>query len=172
MRAYSYVALQPLDSGWGIRATPLSMSFVDDDIVRLALRLAHSLIRRRLWACSIEQVKELGAPFFLELIPKVSALANAEETIKAVFDDFSIVMTVLGAKDRQAEMAMRLMNQFLGASTNSTKGRIAEISNQLVSQAALKNFQPESLHKDEYEMLAVHFGARPLKRFEKLLVSE
>lgn len=128
--------------------------------------------RRRLWACSIEQVKELGAPFFLELIPKVSALANADETIKAVFDDFSIVMTVLNSKDLQAEMAMRLMKQFSGASTNSTKGRIAEISNQLVSQAALKNFQPESLHKDEYEILAVHFGARPMKKFEKLLVSE
>ncbi|MNR38504.1 hypothetical protein D3C85_1566140 [compost metagenome] len=81
-------------------------------------------------------------------------------------------MTVLDSKDLQAEMAMRLMNQFSGASTNSTKGRIAEISNQLVSQAALKNFKPESLHKDEYEILAVHFGARPTKSFEKLLVSE
>jgi len=128
--------------------------------------------RRRLWACSIELVKELGAPFFLELIPKISALTNADETIKAVFDDFGIVMSVLDSRDVQAEMAMRLMNQFSGASTNSTKGRIVEISNQLVSQAALKNFKPESLHKDEYEILEAHFGARPMKKFEKLLVSE
>lgn len=125
--------------------------------------------RRRLWACSIERATELGAPFFLKLIPKISALADADETIKAVFDDFRTVMSVLSSQDIQAEMAVRLMDVFSVATTNSTKGRIAEASNQLVSQAALKNFKPKSLHKDEFDILTANFGARHMKKFEKLV---
>ena len=148
------------DTGHQLMADVLARETLDD---------SH---RRRLWACSIERAKELGAPFFLKLIPQISALANADETIKAVFDDFKIVMSVLNSQDLQAEMAIRLMDVFSVATTNSTKGRIAEASNQLVSQAALKRFKPKSLHKDEFEILVAHFGARSMKSFEKLVVSE
>lgn len=77
---------------------------------------------------------------------QISALANADQTIKAVFDDFTIVMNVLNSQDLKAEMAVRLMDVFSVAATDSKKGRIAEASNQLVSQAALKSFKPKSLH--------------------------
>ena len=63
-----------------------------------------------------------------------------------MFDDFNIVIGVLDTKELQAEMAKRLMGQFMQAPSNTTKGRIAEISNQLIGQEALKNFNPESLH--------------------------
>lgn len=125
--------------------------------------------RRRLWAYAIERVKELGAPFFLSMIPKISALSNADQTIKAVFDDFTIVISVLNSQDLKSEMAVRLMDVFSVAATNSTKGRIAEASNHLVNQAALKNFKPKSLHKDEFDILSAIFGARHMKKFEKMV---
>lgn len=126
-------------------------------------------LRRRVWAFSIERVKELGAVFFLDVVPRISSIPHADETIKAVYDDFKIIVSVLDSKELQAEMATRLMNQFSAASTNSTKGRIAEVCNRLVSQAALKSFKPESLHKDEFEILVTHFGGRHMKKFERLL---
>jgi len=135
----------------------------------LAEDVLEDIHRRRLWAYAIERVKELGAPFFLSLLPKISALANADQTIKAVFDDFTIVMSVLNSQDLKAEMAVRLMDVFSVAATNSTKGRIAEASNQLVNQSALKNFKPKSLHKDEFDILSAIFGARHMKKFEKMV---
>ncbi|MNJ68107.1 hypothetical protein D3C77_643270 [compost metagenome] len=66
-------------------------------------------------------------------------------------------------------MANRLMGQFTFAATNTAKGRIAEVCNRMIGQEALKGFKPEALSKDEYEILVGHFGARPLKKFEKLL---
>ena len=125
--------------------------------------------RRRLWAFSITHAKNFGAEFFLEIIPQISALDSISETIKAIFDEFSKVLAVLSTKELQAEMATRLMGQFKNASSNTTKGRIAEACNRMIGQEALKKFKPETLSKDEYEILVGHFGASPLKKFEKLL---
>ncbi|HBO4864586.1 TPA: NTPase KAP [Pseudomonas aeruginosa] len=126
--------------------------------------------RRRLWAFSMGHAKDFGADFFLEIIPQISALNAVDETVKAIFDDFSEILSVVSTKELQADMANRLMSQFTHATTNTTKGRIAEICNRLCGQGALKGFKPEALHKDEYDILFGHFGARPMKRFEKLLI--
>lgn len=126
--------------------------------------------RRRLWALSMRHAKDFGADFFLEIIPQISALSAVDETVKAIFDDFSSILNVVSTKELQAEMANLLMSQFTYAASNSTKGRIAEVCNRMSGQEALKRFKPDALHKDEYEILIGHFGARPMKRFEKLLV--
>ncbi|MCY1363881.1 hypothetical protein D9M69_506610 [compost metagenome] len=126
--------------------------------------------RRRLWALSMSHAKDFGADFFLEAIPQISILSAVDDTIKAIFDDFSSVLNVVSTKELQAEMANRLMSQFTRATSNTTKGRIAEICNRMSGQEALKRFKPDALHKDEYEILIGHFGARPVKRFEKLLI--
>lgn len=126
--------------------------------------------RRRLWALSMIHAKDFGADFFLETIPQISILSAVDETIKAIFDDFSCVLNVVSTKELQAEMANRLMSQFTRATSNTTKGRIAEVCNRMSGQEALKRFKPDALHKDEYEILIGHFGARPVKRFEKLLI--
>lgn len=126
--------------------------------------------RRRLWAFSMIHAKDFGAEFFLGAIPQVSALSAVDETVKAIFDDFPGVLDVVSTKELQADMANRLMSQFTYATSNTTKGRIAELCSQMSGQEALKSFKPTALHKDEYEILIGHFGARSMKRFEKLLV--
>ncbi|MCQ4299781.1 KAP family NTPase [Pseudomonas songnenensis] len=126
--------------------------------------------RRRLWAFSMIHAKDFGAEFFLGAIPQVSALSAVDETVKAIFDDFPVVLDVVSTKELQADMANRLMSQFTYATSNTTKGRIAELCSQMSGQEALKGFKPTALHKDEYEILIGHFGARSMKRFEKLLV--
>lgn len=125
--------------------------------------------RRRLWAFSMIHAKDFGAEFFLGAIPQVSALSAVDETVKAIFDDFPGVLDVVSTKELQADMANRLMSQFTYATSNTTKGRIAELCSQMSGQEALKGFKPTALHKDEYEILIGHFGARSMKRFEKLL---
>lgn len=127
--------------------------------------------RRRLWVISIGHAKDFGTTFFLEVVPQISALSAVDETVKAVFDDFSGILDVLSTKELQADMANRLMSQFTHATSNTTKGRIAEVCNRMIGQEALKGFKPVTLDKDEYEILIGHFGARPMKRFEKLLVA-
>jgi hypothetical protein len=124
--------------------------------------------RRRLWAFSIAHAKEFGSAFFLDVMHQISALITADETIKAMFDDFGHILGVLSTKELQADMASRLMAQFTHTSSNTTKGRIADVCNRMIGQEALKSFNPEILHKDEYEILVGHFGARPMKKFEKL----
>ncbi|WP_253948057.1 KAP family P-loop NTPase fold protein [Pseudomonas aeruginosa] len=128
--------------------------------------------RRRLWAFTIGHAKEFGAEFLLEVVPQISALSSVDETVKAVFDDFSGILDVVSTKELQADMANRLMSQFTHATSSTTKGRIAEVCNRMIGQEALKSFKSESLHKYEYEILVGHFGVRPMKKFEKLLVQE
>lgn len=126
-------------------------------------------LRRRLWAYSMTHARDFGPEFFLEAIPQVCALSSIDETVKAIFDDSHGILDVVNTKELQADLANRIMSQFTCATSNTTKGRIAELCNQMIGKEALKGFKPAALHKDEYEILIGHFGARPMKRFEKLL---
>lgn len=128
--------------------------------------------RRRLWTFAMVHAEEFGAEFFLDVMHQISALITASETIKAMFDDFSNIIGILNTHELKAEMAARLMSQLTHASSNTTKGRIAEACNRMVGHEALKGFKPETLSKEEHEVLVGHFGARAMRRFEKRIPPE
>jgi len=110
---------------------------------------------------------DLGADFFLRVIPAVVALSSAPETAGAIFDDYEVVSKTLGSTANRADLSQRLMRIFPSATTNTIKGHILEWCKRLNGDASLRELDPESLTDDDVSILESKFGrSSVLKRIQ------
>jgi hypothetical protein len=126
--------------------------------------------RSRVWKQTIARALKLGSGFFLEVLPQIVVLPSIDETGAAIFDDPQAMSRALSTTNNRSELAHRLMHAFPDAKTNTIKGRIAEFSNKLAGQGALKQFKPNEISQEDLTILESHFGkTSEITRLQKLV---
>ncbi|MEM5439347.1 KAP family P-loop NTPase fold protein [Paraburkholderia diazotrophica] len=126
--------------------------------------------RSRLWRQAARSALQLHAGFFIDVVPKVIALPNVEKTAGMIFDDVDVISKTLQDADARSKLAHRLMRSFSAASSNAIQGNICRYCENLIGQAALSDFRPAALTRDEFDIIKAAFGqAKDLKRLEKLV---
>lgn len=128
--------------------------------------------RRRLWKQAILRAERFGAEFFVAIVPKVVSLPAVEMTAKAIFDDTGTISSTLRSADNHSRLARGLMGSFRAAGSNTIKGDICKYCENLIVRAALADFRPETLTKEEFDIIEAAFGhSKELKRLGNLEVA-